>query len=1777
MRRILFASVMFSAVSVVSANNGGQCRDLVSMLSGLKKECELVPDSFFGGARRLAAEIGQQADPASKAVYRATLAHMLAQNSWRAQVYDRATDSPSDSIEEWSRREYVKHAAELYRGALHDLEVLHAAPSGEWLPLVLRGKDEHVYGSGMLHVVWQAVTGDFSPAELQDNGLSMFGRIIDFYNGHSLREAALRVAVDSVETLDRDKREAAFRALAGEYADIPACDMVYPRISQVVGEKHAQAEILREGLRLYPHSVAIHNALANVLCPVLNYDVPQLCYPGKTYGIVFNVANMKGMVQTVYRMPDDFTPDQDTALLRQVKRSGRKVWSGSRTFPVHPAEEQWQDTVSWQAPDLGVYAMVVEGKPGADVGKTAEPEVHLFYVSRLKYIFHTLPGDKTRIAVVDAESGEPQSGVTVSLSARQANGEYAPCGEFMTDTRGMVLYTGKNRRGLKATLAKGGDRAWRNVNIAGNVYSLYHDGGATRRESRLHVYTDRSVYRPGQTIYVGALSYKRQGDEAAVAGGEEHTLTFLDTERKTTAEHKLRTDEFGVMSDSLALSPDAKPGMYFIRIGTGSVSVRVEEYRRPTFMVRMDEAPAVSLPADTLRLTGKATTYSGLPVAGARVTGNATFSRNLWLRDIAMASARLDTVTTDGSGCFTISVPLHNARRLINDMGTRMVARVDVLDGHGETQHGEICVPISSRPFFLTCEVPASQDKERLQPWKFDVYSSTGRPIAADVACRILHKGKELGTFTMSSGKSAVPECLSGLPSGQYEARARYIQGNDTAQCRATFEIFSMSDTKLSGVRELRLYTPCDTFGVSRPASVQLGTTLQKAWVYCTVISRDKVVTDTLMCVGDTAFVWQIPYREEYGDGVLVNACVTRDGRMHESNISLRREVPDDKLRVRWESFRNMSRPGESEEWKLFLTMPDGTPARANVLLSMYDASLDAINPHAIRLFNNYYRNIPFTRYVSGNHFDTGAWYWSLNMSARMRKERAYEFSVYNPDYFISSMGNVRTMAAGGGKSVMRLRGTAYAKQNFAADMPMAKSIASLEATADLDNGVSADDAYEGALSSGEEGQIRGMKDPSFSELAFFKPMLRTDAKGIATISFTMPESLTSWRLTGVAHTKDMKVAQLDETVVVTKELMAELNLPRYLRNGDKASFTASVRNISGKRQSGTAVCHIMDAVTEKVLQRYEMRFGLEESGDTTYTLLYNATSKHPALLIRWTAKSADFADGEQRTISVLSDMERVTETRAFSLGKPGTTTVNLSSLYAANHPSAVNRGVVVEYTTRPMWLALQSLPALYVPRTDDVLSLMAAYYSTTLAQHVISKVPDAGCLADSLAYRPMLTLDNRMSLLSRISSMQRSDGSFAWFPGMNANEYVTREMACQLARLVHMGIASDAATEAAGRILGKAMDYLASATHRQVEKMKKDKPANSVAMSAIHYLYTLCRSGITVDGQTGRDVEYLVDMLADARTTLQSPDDIAMSAIVLKTFGRDKAAMERIQAIMDNRLRQKDGYYVSYPGGSRVSADRKLQAHVMIMEAVREVNPDAKEVLAGMTEWLLRQKRTQQWDTPVCTVNAVYAIMQDGSQPLAETNADVLRLKDSGTTYRITPPSTSLGYVRDSVGAGVPVSLTIQKRTSGLSWGAVYATYDMPMDSVRADWQGFKIRKDIAAGTVRVGDRVHVRYTVTADRDYDFVCLQLPRPAAAEPESQNSGYRRQGGLGYYATVRDSGSEYYIDSMPRGTYVFEEDWIIARSGSYTTGPVVVKCVYAPEYQSHTQGTRVSVR
>ena len=1827
---------------------------LAVVLKENEKREDITPDSFFYDWRQLKAEMLAEKDPTAQAIYRAVMARVLIGNAWRSQRYDSKTKSDHDSIQEWSFGEYRRHAAQLYAQALQDAEALHAVKLPDTKPLTEQGQDDGIFGNDVLYFIWQDCLSNLTEEERRDHLVPRYEDIINVYQRHGLREATLMLRLDSLD--ERGNSEGILLRLRDEYGDLDACAEVYLRLANLYGKTNQEKEdLLNYALKRYPRSReanAIRNRIAELRQPELSGRFPEMCYPSSIYDIPLEIKNMQSASITVYRMPDCFEfSGEETAgtRLEQVKKNGTSF----ETLPVSmegvTALETKKDTLHWRSPGFGCYAFVFDGTSTEKLEKY-EPRVVLFDVSALAYMNVTLPDNKERIMVTDMKSGEPQQGVKV-VFYNKTQQEYTKLEERITDSRGIVEATfGVDKSNLYVELSRDEDKAFRMQSL-GWRYRYNKDEAL---HHRINVYTDRSIYRPGQTVYVGGFAYCWQHGKTPMA--EERTdlkLTVVDANGQEIIKHTLKTDEFGSLSDSLQLPKTGLPGNYHISLEGWSHYFRVEEYRRPTFQVEMDEAPAISFPVDSITLTGRALTYSQWPVGNARVTGTYQWQQSWWYRHFEMSKPNdIDTLYTDEEGRFSIRIPV--SKELTNEdlrWGRVLQLSVDVLSPEGETQQGSIRVPICSTPLRMWGNVPGQQCRERLLPWRFNLYSSNDKEVEGNVLCMLTKDGKEIKNFFLPANKDTIPEVLQTLPSGKYDIVAKAggqwskVEGQwsegDTASFKASFTIFSITDKRLLGKHDLWLYTPCDTISAEKPARFQIGTTLPDAWIYCIINGENGIVRDTLLHLSDQAMFMEVPYEERFQHHLGVSAWLMHEGNYQEERLHFRFEQPETRLAMRWDTFRDQLQPGQKEQWRLTLTRPDGTPASANVMVGMYDASLDALSSYEMRsgIFTQCDRDMFFHVAYFGRY---GRYrYADLNLPLLFLPNKGYYFSHWNIEYF-QPLRMTRT-------DHMLVRGVREKNADY---MVMEAPIPSVEfqsVDARVQRKVTELDVVQNSKALGDNAtRLRGLNAPAkefagevvaeeaveaetmddayvrsnLSELAFFYPQLRTDNKGQTSIEFTLPEGLTSWHLHGLAHTKDMMTAEWQETIVAKKELMAELSLPRFVRNGDEVTLTASIRNASEKRQNGEALLKVFDAESNKSIKQMKVTFDIEPGKEAIYHMPLTTNLDHPVLAVQWVAKGKGSSDGEVRYLPVLSDMQPMTETKTYLLKGDTTLTMDLSKLFANGNPKARNKTLTVEHVSEPVTLALQALPSLTAPVHSDVLSVATAYYAGSIAYHLAHKYEGLRTviarwaeeehsqalqsplvknqqLSDILLnetpwmieaqqqkasrqriaslFAEMEQEQRRMTMLAALSARQHADGSFGWFPGMSGSVWMTTEVAMLLSRL---GDIKSVLSVPERQILEGALSFLEKDMHKDVEAMQKEKkPILSFYQLRYLYIYIMYKQ------RPNEDAKYLLSLL-EKQAEDYDREERALAAIVLKRTGEDKKAQALMPRIHE-LLRHSDGMYIAYPSGSFVSIDRKVEAHANFMEAVFTVEPGEKELLAKMAEWLILQKRSQEWDQPIQSADAIYALLQ--SDFPTETGQWSGKVTYDNQMRKLQKSEADYGFVRERIeDIGKAKELTIEQKNveHGLSWGTVYAQCQLPATEVESNREGMTIRREVSIenrnaamvnGQWSMGDRVHVRYTITADRDYEYVCLKAPRPAATEPVQQLSGYHWQGGLGYYQAMHDASTEYFMDRVPRGTYVIEEDWLVSRDGNYLLPPARLTCLYAPEFQSNTAGEKFSVK
>lgn len=792
-------------------------------------------------------------------------------------------------------------------------------------------------------------------------------------------------------------------------------------------------------------------------------------------------------------------------------------------------------------------------------------------------------------------------------------------------------------------------------------------------------------------------------------------------------------------------------------------------------------------------------------------------------------------------------------------------------------------------------------------------------------------------------------------------------------------------------------------------------------YIYETLIAGNRLLRDTMWTTTDTLFLPATPYEERYGEGAVITWTYVKDGELYREQRNIPRPLPQDTLRYRWDTFRDRVRPGSKERWSLTVTRKDGTPVSANVMLTLYDASLDALASQPWSLRVTRYRSLPWASFDERNNFSPFSQWLSVWMTHWARNGKLTDFSHFDDLYFTSRYERALPLLYHGLKPVrVSARKSAGAANDYAVLSTSNGKISGL-AMAETAFG-----AQEGAVE--EEESIEGKALRSdFSETSFFYPSLRTDSRGRVAVVFTLPESLTSWHLRGLTHTATLESLSFSDTVIAQKPLMAELQLPRFLRVGDEVTVTATVSNISDEALSGRAVLEVLNAETQRVMRRERVLFSLASNTDTVYTFRLSANGA-PELICRWQAEGSDASDGEQRSIPVLSDIEHITSSEALTCTPEELERMSFDHLFPEGSTNRQLRKVV----TDPVTAAKEALPQLMLPRHSDVWSLLGNYYAQTLLQAMRS---------------PKATVYGREYCLSQLARLQCADGHFTWFPGMKPNEWITREVVRQLRRLNRLMLNSG------------------------------EDPSSS--------LFTLHAA-----------------LLRKAE------------ALVGKTLDEEHALALKDAPNVKRRLTHPDGYYLSFPGGFSNSVDERLARNVEALELMLEAYPKDTLMHRGIRRWILDQRRTEGWKNPWLTVCAVYALLCDSSVAGRE------------------------------------------------QWVGVMSDYDLPMSRVQSEATGIALQVSHDVPDVQ-------RITIQATRNFNYVHLTVPRSSLAEPLSQRSGYGWKDGFLYYREVHDDRTEYFIEQLPQGTYVFEEKQRLTRSGSVSTGVAKIECLYAPEFRAHT--------
>lgn len=1623
------AMTILKKISSTAHHESNYGEMLAAEMRHARIEAEISPDSLSAVIARLKddAMTAEKNDVLLAAVYNALLAKIC--------VLD---------------KDYTEGEETLYWDkALNDTDLLAGTKTDAYHRLTVKGEDSNIFNNDMLSLI--------------ANEAGRLHMLKDYYDRHGNKRAACIVLYKMLSQMECDDDRGISKAKKmiseglEEYGseaesilleywsftlynnDIDATDEGKYRLLKSLIAKYDKRYNNSE-----KYVNVLRNQLSQITLPTISLSVAD--------SITLNVRNTDEVHLTFTRLNADgrntFNIAEKNWWEKVMKKATSLVSEIVRSYDK-PEWASHEETIA--LPDLPYGVYLVKATNGN------QSSYAIYYHTHLRLL--TLPcGDKKerRIVVVDKKSGAPIGNAIVFISQVDNKGKVLNSMTMNTNSNGEAMFNGNfdantvwayTNNGLNKS--KDTDEAMPQSRMY-NGFEVYH---RSERRNSIKVFTDRSVYRPGQTLKASVIVFNAANQDSihCVANHKVH-LSLRDAEYNVIYTTDVVTDEMGNAGLDYILPRGCKNGVFSLSCSAdnsaaSSAQFNVEEYKRPTYEPNVidkadyDNAITIAKEANdtTITINIMARTYSGVPVQNAKVSYSVTrrqqwfwWRSNVILRNVVSNA----TTETDKDGKARISF---EALLPENDYRTYIFTlKATVTDASGETHDvmQEVSVKRNGNSSPDVAKEPEEPKKE------FEISTDNfPRKGAVTFTMRNNAPGRTYAFYTFFAGKNI-------LENGMIEFNGKYTR--------------------------------------------------------------------------------ELTYKKEYGEGITLFYIYVMDGKEHAYSTTIKKPLPDTTLPVRWSTFRDRTQPGSMETWTLKVGN-DKEKVKAALTATIYDKSLDALK------LMKWNFNIPVSTYYTWSRWSMFG-YSQANINISAERKWLEEKDNFWLTTFNGEMIPYRTFYnryVGG----IHKRGALLAVKNNislmeSVEMPQAKmSKANLSAVDDISNSKDekADEAND---------DISALVRTDLGETAFFTPSLLTDSKGNITLTFRLPETMTSWRLQGMVHDSRMRYAILDQVCEAKKDITVKPNIPRFLRQNDRASFAATISNTTTTNKLAVATIQLLTPGTENIIWQKKQSINIDAESSIGITFEAPQTITDTLLVFRIAVQADGASDGEQHYIPVIPSTELVTTSVAFTMHSAGKMTKDISSLY---YKGSDNCNVKTTYSADAAKMISDAIPSVTHPDRNDALSVAAATYVSSLFN-----------TNDTL----------RQELTEELANLQMSDGRWAWWKGMEGSTWMTSSIVRMLARLEIQGHGNDMTLSMIHKALPKLTEFIEKeATDLQVLQKEHPKQKFHPSETTTEILYSMALLRNTKDNRASelidakkKVVNYFIKLVEDAGAEMTIYGK-ANAAVLLAYYGKKKLAAKHLESLKQYSVcTEEAGRYYDSPKAYYSWRNYKIPTEVAVIEALRIVDPSDNITIEEMKRWLLHEKRTQQWDNSVNTADAVYAFLLGEETKTEETASDD-------------------GIVVSEDGK----QLTVTKTNNSTSWGAVYVSQRAPLSSIKAMGSGFTVKREMIneGNTVKVGDCVKVRLTIVANRDYDFVEVSDNRAACLEPVHQLSGYchATTGGTalgsysGYYRITRDNRTEYFFDHLAKGTHVIETNYYIDRIGTYNEGTCTVRCAYAPEFRA----------
>ncbi|WP_029904362.1 alpha-2-macroglobulin [Prevotella sp. 10(H)] len=1655
---------------------------------------------------------------------------------------------------------------------------------------------------------------------------------------------------------------------------------------------------IQKGISKYPDSFGgkiLKGKLVEMQNPFLQIIGDQLQYPENPVKLTLFHKNLQVLedkpVFKLYKIENgNYNPVKDFALdlVSQVpyRTDTLLLDLGTFTFGKYAFSSLTKDQLE-------------KRKNGDDIG-TERNNTFEFAVSDLIAFSRNSAKDEYEIFVTDRMSGKPVKNASVKIFSfvRPGTDEVsALLTTLKTNDLGLAIYKDKTEKTDKYRYAVatykveiGADTCLRAENLQPQDYRWIRQEMDTDAEDAISLFTDRSIYRPGQTAYFKAIVLDSNSKPKA---NEEYTVQLFNTNGEVVDEKDIITNEFGSISGEFILPQTGLLGGYRIEIDDASAYFNVEEYKRPTFEITFDKVDKTYTFGEEVRLKGYAKNFSGISLQDTEVKYQINREQfNFWSWRSGNITPFTDgMVKTNADGSFEIVFTPEAGdgnRMLLRTINDKQIytfsVTATVTDVNGETQSNNYRLVVGNVSMVINLNIPEQIEKSGDYDLKIEARNLQMQDIETSGRYEIYSlddndsiKSNVIGGIFKTGKQPELMARLKTLASGKYQiqVKAADSKGNNIEE-KKNFVLYSYKDKKPPIKTKEWFVIKNIIFGKDKPAEIIYGTSDKEAYVLYQLSDNKQIYERKVLRLSNENKTFTIPYKEEYGDEIKITFTSVKDGKMYQKQASLykKTDAPDTKLNIKLEVFRDKLRPGQEETWTISVKDTTSQPVLAELLASMYDTSLDKLYPYMEWSFNRPYLNNRYVDAVTYNFpwysRDYGQWF-SFNYKVPYEKmqERTkdiinwFGYPVYNnnligdplpfnltlseEDVVVVGYGTQRKANITGSVSRMKPESNFMIRGYSSVPTPEAAAYGVLNETMVVSSDSAAPekgDAGGEMNTGGTAPQIR----QNFNETAFFYPQLRTNEKGEVLISFTVPESNTTWRFRALAHDKDARVGTLEQFVVTRKELMVTPNMPRFVRQGDKTSISTKISNLSDNDISGDVRIEFFDPLTDKVIDlaipNQKQTFSIEKDASTSANWTFDVPNDIELIGCRIVAQNATFSDGEQHVLAVLSNRMLVTESMPIDITKQGTSTFTFDKLYNNNSNTTENYRLTLEYASNPAWYAVQALPTMSNPSNENAVNWFASYYVNTLGSSIVRQYPKVAAMIQAwqmqggdkqtlvsklqkdeelkavLLEETPWVLDakdeteqmKRLSLLfdlnntkqqtdaatRKLAELQTGDGGWSWYKGLYPSRSVTQYILYGYAKLQQVGQVQypSEIKEMQMRAL-RYIDNQITEDFKNLKKYNKDwEKITSISTNQLEFAYVRSFYRDIPISQEARAAERFYTDVASKNWTKLNMYERSILSMVLKQNGDKDLANKIIKSIKEHAVKSpKLGMYWPNNRSNVFMSLSAISVHTFLMDALEQNGATAAE-MDMMKRWLLNQKRTQVWESTHASIDAISALLSTGTDWFTTESTQAV-IKVGNKTVEPQNKEMGTGYFKQawnkqeiSKDMG---KVEVTTNTSQPAYGALYWQYYENLDKITEQKGDLNVSKQLFKENVsstgksltqiteknplKIGDKVIMRLTIRVDRDMDFVQLKDMRAPCFEPIQALSGVRWAGGLIYYQTTKDASTNFYFDHLPKGTYVLEYPVYVNRSGEYANGITTIQCMYAPEFVSHTQGIKVTVK